>query len=414
MKPFLFILANEATADVLHQVLVNEVVPGEDGWALLLPYGEHPNTRYILQNGQQVRQDFLQIVDEAAVDEIIANEKSAFTRLKRFFIRRPIYRGHPDFKGFVPEVIANEAPLTPLGTVDDYRKSERGLEVKLGLVERGAQAVGEGCKYTSALVMVQTEGAPVNGIQRVRVCRILSVGLTPHPNISGVDSLANARVNTPAAKQEPQQKKEDEMKALLIGWLAAQGITLANEASEQAVFDATKGLFVTRSGELTTLANDKAGLVTEKTSLTGQITTLTSERDTAKNKLTEIQTTLANERKGRIEARVDLAIGQGKLAVADREAKITALINAGDKLEEQLTALANSAVVHKVQTASGTDHGQRKGTLASGRTASEEVVFLANHDPKYKDIPDYFEAQRAVLADHPALAEELKKKPATA
>jgi len=400
-----FILANEATEDSL--VLVNEISAGEDGWALLLPYGQHPNTRYILQNGQEIKQDFLQLVDEAAVDEIIANEKSLYSRLKRFFLKRPVYRGHPDFKQFVPDVIANESPLTPLGTVDDYRKSERGLEVRLGLVGTGATAVSEGgCKYTSALVSVRRTGDPVNGVIPVRVFKILSVGLTPRPNISGVDSLANAKANTPAAKQDP--KSDEQMKLQLIGWLAAQGTTLANEASDQAVLDAVQKAFSTRSTEVTTLGNEKQTLSGRVTVLEGEKVTLEAARKKAADDLVLANAAVAAERKARIEAAVDLAISQGKLAIADREARITALANSGEKFTEQLTALANSAVVHKVASA---DQGARKQDAAPNRSASEQVLHLANSDPRYKDIPDYLEAQRAVLRDHPDLAQQLKKQP---
>jgi hypothetical protein len=408
MKSFLIILANEATDEGLDQVLVNEISAGDDGWALLLPYGSHPNTRFILQNGREIQQDFLQIVDEAAVDEIIANEQSLFSRMKRFFMKRPVYRGHPDFKKFVPDVIANQAPMTPLGTVDEYRKSERGLEVRLGLVESGAQAVSEdGCKYTSALVSVRRAGDPVNGVQPVRVCKILSVGLTPRPNISGVDSLANARANTPAANN-PQQKDE-EMKALLIGWLAAQGITLANDAAEQTVFDAVTKAWVNRGTELTTLGNEKSTLNGEVTTLKNEKTTLTTERDRLKTDLGTAQTALANERKARAEALVDLAIAQGKVAPADRDARITKLTGAGDKFTDEATALANEAVKYKTTTS---EKGERKNEAGTERTPSEQVLYLANSDARYKD-KSWDEAYKAILSDHPALAEQLKQQPET-
>ena len=58
------------------------------------------------------------------------------------------------------------------------------------------------------------------------------------------------------------------MKNILLGWLAAQGISLANDASDQAIVTAVQKLATANTQQAAALGN-------EKTALAGTITTLT-------------------------------------------------------------------------------------------------------------------------------------------
>ena len=362
--------------------LDNELALDNDGWALLAPFGEHRKSRTVQRNNQLVTESFVQVFDQEAVDAILANEVGTglFARIKRALIKRPIYNGHPDLKLYSPETVTlGNEKLIPLGVNDGCRKTERGLEFKPLLVPAGAEAIeNEGCKYPSGLFLLKKTGiVRANGDIEVRPYKLASIGLTPHPNISGVDSLANASANKPAASEEQQTKDEDNMKQLLIGWLAAQGIALANDATDQTVLDAVQKHVSTTTGSLTALGN-------EKNTLTATVGTLTQERDAQKQRADEAATALANEqtalkveRKARCEAIVDLHIGAGRLAVADREAKVnelTALAN--DKLGEAITALDKLPVKHAVTSQIGERKGQSNPSTGAVALANEIEVLV--------------------------------------
>jgi phage I-like protein len=410
-------LANSTTppalaADVADCIALSNVLAlDDDGWALLAPFGEHPKERLANVNGHIVHERYVQIFDQAGVDAILTNEQGAgiFQRIKRALIKRPIYRGHPDIQLYAPETVTDgDAALTPLGVVDALRKTARGLEVSPRLVPEGADAVDkDGLKYLSGIFLFKKTGTTrADGSIEVRPFALASVGLTGNPNILGVDSLANAKPNKPAANQP--SKPEDTMKQLLIGWLAAQGITLANDATDQSVFDSFNRKWVERSTEVTALGN-------EKSTLAGTVTSLTAARDQEKQRADKADTALANEltnfkaeRKAHAEVLVDLVISQGRLAVAERDAKVTALANATDFAKE---SGALKALPVKFQVVGGASGERRSDAAANTKSAHEQVIHLANNDPKYKDIAEFGEAFKRVLADHPALAEQLRAKP---
>jgi hypothetical protein len=298
------------TAEVL--ALENELALDNDGWALLAPYGEHRKTRTVEKDGQVVDETYAQVFDEAAVDAVIADEQGSgiLSRIKRALIKRPIYNGHPDIRLYAPETVtAGNDRLTPLGVNDALRKTGRGLEFKPLLVPAGAKAVEDGCKYPSGLFLLRKTGrARADGAIEVTPFRLASVGLTAHPNISGVDSLANQAVpgpirggaNTPAAGNKKQETKEEQMKSLIIGWLAARGVALANESSEQAVFDAFLKENTKRDSDATALGNEKVTLGASVQSPTADRATLDAAQKLAKMDIEDRMSQPANGRRAMI------------------------------------------------------------------------------------------------------------------
>jgi phage I-like protein len=333
------------------------------------------------------------------VDAILANEQGdgLFTRIKRALIKRPIYNGHPDLKLYAPETVTlgNER-LIPLGLNDGCRKTARGLEFKPLLVPAGAEAVEkEGCKYPSGLFLLKKTGTVrANGDIEVRPYKLASIGLTPTPNISGVDSLANAKSNKPAASPEPKTKDEDTMKQLLIGWLAAQGVALANDATEQSVFDAFQKHVGTQTTTLTALGN-------EKQTLTTTVNSLTTARDAEKKRADEAVTALANEqtackaeRKARCEAVVDLAITQGKLDVATRATKVDELVGlANDKLPEAITALDKLPARFAVTSQIGDRKNQSNPSTGAVALANEIEILVKTGKTKGQALDEIIKSK---------------------
>jgi hypothetical protein len=120
----------------------------------------------------------------------------------------------------------------------------------------GASAVEtQGAKYPSALWLVQPCGQR-DGATLARPFKLLSVGLTARPNISGVESLANARGG--GNFTEENEVGKEPMK-LIAGWLLARGVALANSETptETEVLTAIQKHFTELSGRETALVTAK-------------------------------------------------------------------------------------------------------------------------------------------------------------
>ncbi|HTB86020.1 MAG TPA: hypothetical protein VK742_20410 [Candidatus Sulfotelmatobacter sp.] len=337
--------------------LDNDAGIDDDGWCLVAPFGEHLKVRQYRDAGAVKEQTFIQVLDNDSADALVNSENSFFSKLKRAIVGIPIYKGHGDLNDVDAKAIGNTSEKIKLGVIDKIRKSPRGIEAHFALDNDGAKAVAEGWKFPSCFWLVMPSGtrALANSINAIvaKPFKLLSVALTPFPNISGVESLANARPTEPAvtaavaAITEPQTNNH--MKQILIGWLAAQGIALANDATDQAVFDAFNKEMLTRSTSVAALGN-------EKTTLNTTIGTLTTDRDTQKRRADEAATALGNEqtahkglRKTAASLVVDAAVRLGIKTVAERDAAITALENS-TKFQEDADALLKTAPVRKTTT----------------------------------------------------------------
>jgi hypothetical protein len=325
-----------------------------DGWALIAPFGNHPKTRVFREDGRLREQKFIQVLDDESADSLVNGANSLFRKLKRALVGIPVYRGHGDLADHDPHAIATDATKIKLGVVDKIRKSARGIEAHFALDHEGAAAVAAGWKLPSAFWLVSPIGLEVlpdgKPAVRARPFKLLSVALTPFPNISGVESLANASPtkpaeNRPTAGIQPTNQNII-MKQLMIGWLAAQGVSLANDATEQAVFDAFHQEMRARSSSVSALGNEKNTLTTIT------IPALTRERDDYQRQSSDATAALANEHAARLAERqraatfaVDLAIQRGRLLIADRAAKIAALENSATFEADARTLLDGRAVI---------------------------------------------------------------------
>lgn len=379
----------------------------QDGWALIAPYGEWPKTRVYREGGQIKEQKFLQVLDNDSADALLSKENSLFRRLKRALVGIPVYKGHGDLNDVDPKAIANETHKIKLGVVDQVRKTGKGLEAHFALDNDGAEAVAAGYKFPSSFWYVIPNGKRGDTIL-ARPVKLISVALTQYPNISGVESLANARAIEPAARDE-NQTKDQVMKQILIGWLAAKGIVLANDASDAQILAAVQQQSVEQAASLTALGN-------EKSNLSGKITALENERAAEKHRADNNATALANEqtarkaeRKGRAEAIVDLAIARGKTSIAHRDAEITALTNSTDEAGFAAAAdkLLKSATKHRT-TAS--DNSAESGKVL----ANDNDDGRAEYDRQFKDElqkngQDPVKAHAAVMR-LPGLADKLRVK----
>lgn len=354
-----------------------------EGWALLAPFGEHPKSRTVRKNGAVQEEKFIQVLDQEAAARLLSRENSLFRRIRRAVVGIPVYKGHPDLRVHSPETVqGGRGRAEQIGVIDQVRQTARGIEAHFVLSPAGADAVEkEGCKYPSALWLVEPIGQR-GGATLARPFKLLSAGLTAHPNICGVESLANAR------SADTQKTHKPDMK-LIAGWLLAQGATLADSDSptELEVLDALQKLHTAQAGDVVSLAN-------EKSTLAGQLNALEQQ--------------VASLKTSRAGAVADLAIAKGKLALAERETRIAALANATD-FEKDAAALLGAAT--RFKTIANAESGKVLSNHRAGGDAREEYCAAVERFMKESGEADPIKAHRAVLKTHPALAEAFKPQP---
>jgi hypothetical protein len=385
-------------------LLANEAVLDEDGWALIAPFGEHPKTRFVKKNGTMQREHFIQVLDHQSADQLLSRENSLFRRIRRAVVGIPVYKGHPDLGDFSPEAAVGGVRKEIIGAIDKIRKSERGLEAHFVLTPAGADAVErEGCKYPSALWYVQPTGRR-GGAVLARPFKLLSAGLTAHPNISGVESLANARHAGPI--QKPTPTKEPDMK-LIAGWLRAQGATVphADSPAESEILAALQKLHASAAGEVAALGNENSTLTGENAELKARLSNLESNAAALENENGALKTQAGAERQGRAAALVDLAIARGKLAVSERSGRLQTLENSAD-FEREAAALLDSPV--RFKTAGNAESGKILSNHGATGDAREEYCAAVERHMKESGETDPIKAHHSVMQNHPGLAEKLR------
>ncbi len=373
-------------------ILANDAALDEEGWALIAPFGEHPKSRMVKKNGALREEKFIQVLDNESADRLLSRENSVFRRLRRALVGIPVYKGHPDLRDYEPETAGAAGRKEIIGTIDQVRKTGRGLEGHFVLTPAGADAVEkEGHKYPSALWYVQPVGRRGDAVL-ARPFKLLSAGLTAHPNISGVESLANAR-----DAERKEREEEPDMK-LITGWLLANGVSVAAAADEGEVVEALQRFQTAKAGEAAALGNESGALA-------GANAELKSKELALENENAVLKTQAATERQGRAEAVTDLAIARGKLTVAERAGKIRALENAAD-FEREMGALLGSATKYK--TAGSAESGKVLANHGAGGDAREEYCAAVERHMKETGETDPIKAHHAVMKRDPSLGEKLK------
>jgi hypothetical protein len=209
-------------------ILENEI--DADGWCLVAPFGEHAKARQIRKNGLIETQRLIQCLDNDSADALLANENSLFRKLKRAVVGIPVYKRHGDLARLAPEtVVDNQIKEIKIGVVDQLRKGARGIEAHFVFDPAGADAVeNEGCKYPSVVWKVMPFGERGNATL-VKPYQLLSIGMTPNPNIPGVEAVANS---AEAAAEAAAVKADTVFRERIIGLLIGRGLIVPNEASD--------------------------------------------------------------------------------------------------------------------------------------------------------------------------------------
>ena len=205
---------------------VNEVAVGQDGWAQLAPFGDYPGQAIVRQaDGANKIMPAIQRLDRAAADLMVARFKSPWHRLRRYFTGCHIYAGHPD----VPAFAQDYPDKTPKGMIVDLEARADGLFCKPVFTPEGGELV-EGRRlrafsaYWSAREIGGQAGPDGRFLKLYRPDFLKSAGLTNHPNLP-VQLLNEAQPQIPSIMK----------KQIILDFLTAQGVTLANEAADEQI-----------------------------------------------------------------------------------------------------------------------------------------------------------------------------------
>ena len=365
--------------------LANEI--DEQGWCKICPYGE--SSKITATKDGRIN-TYIQVMDQEGAIALANGFNSLWGRMRRAIASVPLFDGHPDLARIDPKQISGAGqPETPVGSINRLEARDNGLYAQVALFPSGQALANDGKKWISPFWW-STETDVRGDIKVVKPVELISGGLTSRPNIEGGEALANTKtVNAGTSNMKPH----------IIGFLAARGIALANTASDEDCLARVVGITTKLEADLAAANTDKLALANEKTALANEKAALITERDAAKTaatqaaeKATQAATALANERGALSEALVDLAITQGRIALADRDARIKRLKEATDFGAEK-TALANESVKHA--TTGSTD---RKGEAKFDASARQQLHGLCN-ERMQSDKVGFDQAWDAVIAD---------------
>lgn len=346
---------------------------GDQEWIRVAPYGEHRN------------KVGLQVFDRPGAEAMVKAFNSMETRLSTLFRGLPIYEGHPDddsWKRQNPGV-----KVAAVGRVKKLEAREDGLWAVPAWNESGERLVrGTAPAYSAQSPhwgMLPVTGRP----KTFRPVELWSLGLTNQPNITGT-YLGINETDTPTP-----------MKELLIKLLAALGLTVAADASDEAIITAATEALAKTAGlnkseaELATAKPKLEAAANEITALKGQVEDLTTKHTAAIN-------SVAAERTARAGIVITSAINEGRLTEAQRvdfTAQLVASTDFAAKAGEigQLKKAINT-------TSKLGDLGNRKGESAVDG-AKISAINEAVAKKQAGGLSDYTAAYLAVKKEQPAL-----------
>lgn len=310
----------------------NDMEIGDDGWAMIAPYGDFPGMA--IEGNKQ--KPAIQRIDKAAAQEMV-NEFSSFTsRVKRFVAGRNVYLGHPD----VPAVTHKYPDKSPKGVFVELAARDDGFYGRPVFTNEGISLVEQ--KKVRALSGRWTAlptGELVDGKPVYKPAIFHSAGLTNTPNLPV--QLLNEATSDEDAAERAGETKSTMKKAVIIALLQKLGVQIANDASDDQVNAA--------------LANGESKVVELTTAQTNFANEKTA-RETA-------QTNFANERKAHIASLLDVAIVNGQITAAERgtwEGRLGVDANFANEKDALLK------LEKKIKTTSLTvEHGGRKVEIAN-------------------------------------------------
>jgi len=227
-----------AGADCL---FLNESVVGDDGWAQLAPFGDHPGKAIVTgPDGTSTRVDAIQRIDRATAEAMVKKFKSPLSKVKRYLQGCPIFSGHPD----VP-ALANEHPdKSAKGVIQDLEVRDTGLYCKPVFTNEGVDLLSSKKRFglSGYWTAEQNGDETKDGKPVYRPGILKSAGLTPFPNlpVDWVNTFANSTYPQNSPPDRAAELQGDKDADGVLGTRIDNGqFTNADGASDRAL-DLTK------------------------------------------------------------------------------------------------------------------------------------------------------------------------------
>lgn len=354
-----FVFCNAAALDI-----------EDDGMALLAPFGD---SHYQVDDGTGKTRTIIQRVTRENAPKIIEGFNGLFGKVKRWFKAATIYNGHPDH----PDTSHLYPDKEPKGVFKDLEIRDKGIYFRPIFNERGVELINSSKKLFPSVRWNAAETGEKDGKKVLEPFNIVSVGLTPTPNLPTElmnDFGRGAKLDTIMEKR------------LLIAALIAAGVKdLTNESTDIQI----------------------TAVIADLGSRAATVPTLTNERTQATSQVT----TLSNERKTLIEHLVNEKQKAGGITEAENKVWVRRLTSDFANEWPDFSKLEGKKV--KTESAAGVD-GSRKTPIPEAASAGEKILALTNErmakHPQYNTNRSlaYTESYRAVLSENPALAEQIK------
>lgn len=348
----------------------NALSVGEDGFALLAPFGDSRYSIPIKGGFQTVVQ---RITKENAV-EMVNAFNSAVGKAIRWVVGSPIFLGHPD-----DSVTGHKYPVKePMGMFADLQVRENGLYVRPMFNEKGKNVLERPDKvFFSGRWPVKHIGEK-DGMPVYEPTSVTSIGITRNPN------LPTEMLNSSSNIMD---------KSKLIALLAKAGITLSNEATDEAILAEFDKLNAAKAAADLQLANEKQA------------------KEAAEKRATELETTFANERKTQAATLIAEKLTEGAITAAEKplwEKRLeTNFVNEAPALRELKSKLKTSP--------NPAADGSRSRVPQAHKEAGEKLIQFANAkmeevrkaNPNALQSEVYRIAYAAAASENPALVEAI-------
>ena len=316
------------------------------GKYLIAPFGDWKNG------------DVVQRVDATAAEILKRNLGSIWARVKNVLGNAcPVYYEHPDHED--SEDNPPNADKTPYGRVRSLETLADGIYANIEWLD-GFEALPKRLQISPRWNAVEVAE------NIVRPSRLISIGLTSHPNIK-----ATSFVNSTTQQKEINMDKEI---LKLLGYSDDEAQKIIDKASD-APTDVLERLRAALA-EKAALSNDLEAAKKDGEEKDRQL-------EAAKTELANSQAALKKSQTARAELVVDNAIRSGKIIEAQRRSAVKILANSDDfETDEAELAKAPDAVKTKSET-DGIAAAENAGEKAKGDLRAKFDAYVKDKTAEY-------------------------------
>ena len=411
---------NEASPAKTTIYFANDISIGGDGWAMVVPIGDHPSLALTVQpDGKIKKQMSIQRITQASAEAMVTEFNNSRKGLRKFFKGLPIFVGHPDGPGMAKRYPDKE----PKGIFSALEVRADGLYGQPVFTNEGSALVdGQSPQFKafSARLVDSVPDGDVNGQPVFTPTKIVSVGLTNHPQLpvhffNSDDTLADTAEITPHTNK---------MKKKLIAVCALLGIQFANENADDAATEAALDQVNTKVTEFAnTQTTIKQKLMTLGRLLglefaneaaipdpAAAIVQMEEKVKTVTGRVTSLETEFANERQARITDIIGHGLKTGVITGAEEADWKRRL---GDKTQFANELAAFGKLPPKVKTTSITlKRGDREVQLdtsdaSARRQFVNEITSEIATEGKLHPIRDARQIQNIAHQRYPALFKDV-------